>query len=173
MASATWRPDNQCECGSTYFERSWDWSTTPEKTIWECTNCGKITKRIVRKHSIHRGSKNWYQHEFLSTLGKRASAVLPWHDRFHYDRLMEIFCGSKSIHSIDKWTIQYHFSNLVALQQVRSGKIKPRDHRSQREVRNQKQEHEELHHPLRIRNERAGRREVARTEQEQRLKRGS
>lgn len=37
-----------CECGGDYYDRDWDFSTTPNTELWECLNCGRRSPRRAR-----------------------------------------------------------------------------------------------------------------------------
>lgn len=44
-----------CECGSSYYEKTWDFLSEEEDapTVWECTNCTAKTPRQVRRRKTN------------------------------------------------------------------------------------------------------------------------
>lgn len=96
--------DMALPCGSTLYEYTWDFSVSPAKPVWQCTNCCKQTPR-VQHHRRSNRSRAFAEWGNLNTAWKETDAAL-W-------ALVEakvVASGALLVHSS---TWNYHMKQLV------------------------------------------------------------
>jgi hypothetical protein len=97
------------ECGNTIWYTKLD---DNGNWVWECSNCWNHKPYTTRKK--HSDSKESRLNYFLNELSKKAIAVLPWWDYYHYQELTNMFelRLSNKLSKVKIWNINYHIEKL-------------------------------------------------------------